>query len=51
MVSAGQAIERIGMPTDIAAVVAFLATDDAGWITANTIDATGGSYLGPKTLG
>jgi NAD(P)-dependent dehydrogenase (short-subunit alcohol dehydrogenase family) len=51
MVSAGQAIERIGMPTDIAAVVAFLATDDAGWLTANTIDATGGSYLGPKTLG
>ncbi|MEV0843873.1 SDR family oxidoreductase [Actinocatenispora sera] len=51
MVSAGQAIERIGLPSDIAAVVAFLAGDDAGWITANTIDATGGSYLGPKTLG
>ncbi|BCJ38272.1 short-chain dehydrogenase [Actinocatenispora thailandica] len=50
MVSAGQAIERIGQPADIAAVVAFLATDDAGWITANTIDATGGSYLGPKRL-
>ncbi|GAA4217473.1 SDR family oxidoreductase [Actinocatenispora rupis] len=51
MMAASQAIERVGMPADIASVVAFLASEDAGWITANTIDATGGSYLGPKSLG
>jgi NAD(P)-dependent dehydrogenase (short-subunit alcohol dehydrogenase family) len=50
MVASGQAIERIGVPEDIAAVVAFLASDDSGWVTANLIDATGGSYLGPKHL-
>jgi 3-oxoacyl-[acyl-carrier protein] reductase len=50
MVAAGQAIERIGTPADIAAVVAFLASEDADWITANLIDASGGTYLGPKQL-
>ncbi|HEY3507105.1 MAG TPA: SDR family oxidoreductase [Actinocatenispora sp.] len=48
MMTANQAIERIGLPADIAAVVAYLASPDAGWVTANTIDATGGTYLGPK---
>jgi 3-oxoacyl-[acyl-carrier protein] reductase len=51
MVAAGQAIERVGTPADIANVVAFLASDDSAWLTANLIDATGGSYLGPKRLG
>jgi NAD(P)-dependent dehydrogenase (short-subunit alcohol dehydrogenase family) len=51
MVTAGQAIERVGTPADIANVVAFLAGEDSGWLTANVLDATGGSYLGPKRLG
>ncbi|WP_328476354.1 SDR family oxidoreductase [Actinoplanes sp. NBC_00393] len=51
MIAAGQALERVGTPEDIAAVVAFLAGDDSGWLTANVIDATGGTYLGPKRLG
>ncbi|GGN72244.1 oxidoreductase [Actinoplanes lobatus] len=51
MVAAGQAIERLGTPQDIADVVHFLAGDAGRWITANVIDATGGSYLGPKRLG
>jgi 3-oxoacyl-[acyl-carrier protein] reductase len=34
---------RIGMPDDIAAVVAFLASDEAGWITGQSIVANGGS--------
>jgi NAD(P)-dependent dehydrogenase (short-subunit alcohol dehydrogenase family) len=51
MIAAGQAIERVGTPADIANVVALLATDDSAWLTANLIDATGGSYLGPKRLG
>ncbi|MEU8560256.1 SDR family oxidoreductase [Streptomyces cyaneofuscatus] len=37
---------RVGEPQDIADVVAFLATDDARWITGAFIDATGGTLLG-----
>lgn len=33
---------RIGQPEDIAGIVAFLASDDAGWITGRTIIADGG---------
>ncbi|ARP73715.1 short-chain dehydrogenase [Streptomyces pluripotens] len=37
---------RLGAPADIADVVAFLAGDDARWITGQCIDATGGVHLG-----
>lgn len=37
--------QRIGQPEDIARVVAFLASDEAGWITGQTIIADGGSSL------
>lgn len=40
------AFNRVGEPADIAGIVAFLASDDARWITGQTIDATGGSLLG-----
>jgi NAD(P)-dependent dehydrogenase (short-subunit alcohol dehydrogenase family) len=33
---------RIGTPSDIADVVAFLASPDAGWVTGQVIDAAGG---------
>lgn len=33
---------RIGMPSDIAKVVCFLASDDAGWLTGEVILASGG---------
>jgi 3-oxoacyl-[acyl-carrier protein] reductase len=36
------ALGRIGRPDDIAGVVAFLATDDAGWVTGAIIGANGG---------
>ncbi|MFG3420283.1 SDR family oxidoreductase [Micromonospora sp. NPDC049460] len=36
------ALQRIGQPDDIAAVVAFLAGSDAQWITGQNIRATGG---------
>ena len=36
---------RIGEPEDIAPIVAFLASPEAGWITGAWIDATGGSLL------
>ncbi|GHI43023.1 SDR family oxidoreductase [Streptomyces violascens] len=34
---------RVGEPSDIADVVAFLASDDGRWITGQWLDATGGS--------
>ncbi len=34
---------RVGQPRDIATVVAFLASDDAGWITGERLFASGGS--------
>ncbi|MFE1317082.1 SDR family oxidoreductase [Kitasatospora phosalacinea] len=39
------ALGRVGDPTDIADVVAFLASHDARWVTGRTIDATGGAAL------
>ena len=35
-------LARIGQPDDIAGIVAFLASDEAGWITGRTIIADGG---------
>jgi 3-oxoacyl-[acyl-carrier protein] reductase len=33
---------RAAMPADIAHIVVFLASSDGGWLTGETIDATGG---------
>ena len=35
-------MKRIGTPDDIASVVAFLASDDAGFVTGQTISVSGG---------
>jgi 3-oxoacyl-[acyl-carrier protein] reductase len=40
-----QALKRIGQPVDVASVVAFLASDEARWITGDTIHVDGGSKL------
>ena len=40
-----QALKRIAEPDDIGRVVAFLASDDAGWITGDTVRIDGGSRL------
>ena len=40
-----QALQRVGEAEDVARVVAFLAGPDAGWVTGQTIDASGGSKL------
>src|SRR4029077_17261370 len=40
-----QALKRIGKPQDVADVVAFLASDDARWITGASIPVDGGSKL------
>jgi 3-oxoacyl-[acyl-carrier protein] reductase len=39
------ALGRVGRPEDVADVVAFLASDDARWVTGQILDATGGSQL------
>lgn len=39
------ALGRVGLPNDIGGVVAFLCTDDAGWINAQRIEASGGQAL------
>jgi len=40
-----QALKRIAQPADVASVVAFLASDEARWITGETIYVDGGSRL------
>jgi 3-oxoacyl-[acyl-carrier protein] reductase len=39
------ALQRLGQPDDIAAVVAFLAGPDGRWVTGQNLLATGGFYL------
>ncbi|HET9657311.1 MAG TPA: SDR family oxidoreductase [Kineosporiaceae bacterium] len=44
-VAAGYPLMRLGIPEDIAAAVAFLAGDDASWITGQTLVVDGGVTL------
>lgn len=39
------ALGRAGLPDDIGGIVAFLCTDDAGWINGQRIEASGGMLL------
>jgi NAD(P)-dependent dehydrogenase (short-subunit alcohol dehydrogenase family) len=41
---------RVGEPEDIAAAVAFLASDDAAWITGHTLPVEGGVLTGPGLI-
>ncbi len=40
-----QALQRIGQPEDVADVIVLLASDEARWITGDTIRADGGAKL------
>jgi NAD(P)-dependent dehydrogenase (short-subunit alcohol dehydrogenase family) len=39
------ALGRVGLPTDIGGVVAFLCSEDAGWINGQRIEVSGGMNL------
>jgi 3-oxoacyl-[acyl-carrier protein] reductase len=43
--AAMSALGRVGQAEDVANIVAMLASAEAGWITGDTIDATGGCHL------
>lgn len=45
MIKQMQALPRVGKPEDVAAVVAFAASSDAGWVTGQVLDASGGAKL------
>lgn len=41
-VAAGYPMQRLGVPEDVASAVAFLASDEASWITGHTLVVDGG---------
>lgn len=45
-VAAGYALKRLGVPEDVAGAVAFLLSEDAAWITGQTLVLDGGVTLG-----
>ncbi len=45
MLNAQTPLGRIGEPEEVAKVIAFLASDAAGWVTGQVLDASGGHWL------
>ena len=39
------ALGRVGLPTDVGPVVAFLCTDEAGWVNGQRIEVSGGQAI------
>jgi 3-oxoacyl-[acyl-carrier protein] reductase len=46
-IAAITALGRVGQADDIADAVAFFASDDARWVTGQTLEVNGGLFLGP----
>jgi NAD(P)-dependent dehydrogenase (short-subunit alcohol dehydrogenase family) len=47
MMAAAQPLQRAGQPEDLAAAAAFLASDDASWITGHNLVVDGGWTAAP----
>ena len=45
VIASATALGRVGLPDDIGGVVAFLCTEDARWVNAQRLEASGGMYL------
>jgi NAD(P)-dependent dehydrogenase (short-subunit alcohol dehydrogenase family) len=43
--SSNTALGRVGVPEDIGGIIKFLCSEDARWITAQRIEASGGLFL------
>ena len=46
MVTAGTLLRRLGQPEEVAAAVAFLASEEAAYVTGETLAVSGGMFLG-----
>jgi NAD(P)-dependent dehydrogenase (short-subunit alcohol dehydrogenase family) len=46
IVTASTLLRRLGQPEEVAAMVAFLASEEAAYITGETLAVSGGMYLG-----
>ena len=44
-IKSNTALQRLANPDDIAGVIAFLCSDDAKWVTAQRIEASGGIHI------
>jgi NAD(P)-dependent dehydrogenase (short-subunit alcohol dehydrogenase family) len=45
VVAASSPFKRIGTPGEVASVITFLVSDDARWVTGQTICVNGGAKL------
>jgi NAD(P)-dependent dehydrogenase (short-subunit alcohol dehydrogenase family) len=49
LITGQTALDRLGQAEDVADAVAFLASEDARWITGQVLDASGGLWLGLRS--
>ncbi|MFS7196910.1 SDR family NAD(P)-dependent oxidoreductase [Rahnella inusitata] len=45
MVAGNTALGRVGLPDDISDMVALMLSDEAGWMTAQRVEASGGMFI------
>jgi len=45
LVASNTALGRAGLPDDIGDMVALMLSDEAGWMTAQRVEASGGMFI------